>query len=334
MTSVLILGGTRFAGRATAERLLARRCTVTIASRHPLGAPAGAEIVVGERQACLEALSGRRFDTVLDFIAFDGAAPIQTCESVRTGLYVLVSSLWVPRLVPGTGADMHLPEAPWTGAPNLLPVTRSYLAGKAAAEHAVSQLRMTGQKAAAIRIPIMFGSGDRTGRFEFYAQRVGEALLLIDGGANHAQIVWSEDVANVLGAWLLDGHGHTDRSIWVCAPDMGRPVAEWIGSIAEARGVEPVLIPAPSKVLRERLPGYLEAEPLWRESPLDPGGASLFQAAQVEPTRPTQWLRQTPPAAMGSSAVEERMRADELALMSELCRESPALSAFPDHVPT
>ncbi|NQU58726.1 MAG: NAD-dependent epimerase/dehydratase family protein [Rhodospirillales bacterium] len=275
---ILVLGGTRFVGRAVVERLLASGCRVTVLSRRAAMAPENAEAIEGEREEALARLTGRRFDVVLDFICSKAEALDTIFTTIDPGLYVLISSTWVTRL-----NDATVP---------LLDITRSYLTGKASAEAIVARRRQAGERATVLRLPIMWGKGDRTGRFDFYRRRLtdGRALIAIDDAANRAQVAWSEDVARAMAAWVVTGEC-AERGLWEALPDTGTTVREIVTDIATAVGTKPRFVALSSGQLARELPAYLVEEPLWRETPLTITPDNLFTATGIAPTPRATWLR-------------------------------------------
>ncbi|MGZ4434096.1 MAG: NAD-dependent epimerase/dehydratase family protein, partial [Trebonia sp.] len=70
---VLILGGTRFLGRAITDAALGRGNTVTLFNRgvsNP-GLYPGVETITGDRTSDLSALDGRAWDAVIDVAGYD-----------------------------------------------------------------------------------------------------------------------------------------------------------------------------------------------------------------------------------------------------------------------
>lgn len=98
---VLFIGGTGVISSACAELALARGIELTLLNRgksaghHPV--PAGAEVItadIRDRQAAEAALAGRRFDAVVNWVAFT-PDHIETDLALfrgRTGQYVFISS--------------------------------------------------------------------------------------------------------------------------------------------------------------------------------------------------------------------------------------------------
>lgn len=291
--SILVLGGTRFVGRALARSLHAQGHRITVSSRRPQSAPAGVGVEAGERQQAISRMVSRSFqpDLVLDFTAYDAAAVRQAMQGFPQADYLLVSSTWVTRLWPRARADEMAPAS--TPRPADMPeATWNYVRNKALAEAVVAEHAMLESRRRAariVRLPIMWGSDDHTGRLAFYVGRLAQGrLLLVDGGLNRAQIVWSQDVVKLIGAVI-----HNLESLPLLSealPDEGLTVRGWIGLIAAACEFEARCFSIPSAGLRLRCPQYLEHEPLWREQELVVTAANLFVLAGLASTEPGDWL--------------------------------------------
>jgi 2'-hydroxyisoflavone reductase len=96
---ILVLGGTRFAGRAIVETALGRGDTVTMFNRgksNP-GLFPGVETVIGDRTVDLSPLDGREFDAVIDVACYAPESARLSAEAFmdRTGRYVFVSTVSV-----------------------------------------------------------------------------------------------------------------------------------------------------------------------------------------------------------------------------------------------
>jgi nucleoside-diphosphate-sugar epimerase len=281
---ILILGGTRFLGRKVAETLAIKGHELTLLSRRTGSVPPGARQVCAERKAGLDALKGSRFDLVLDFICHDAAAgPADVAASVAPERYVLISSTWVPRLWSGDRADEPGPGS-GRAAANLPPVTMNYLGGKVRAEQAVATLRDAGRDAVSLRLPIMLGEGDHTGRFDFYRHRLadGGPLIAVAGGYNTAQIAVMEDLAQALVRWL-EVADIGDHPIWEGLPGEGRSVRNTLERMATSAGTKARLMDVPVAELARDFPVYLEQEPFWRESALAVTEANIYSAASLVP---------------------------------------------------
>ncbi len=309
---ILILGGTRFLGRRVAETLAAAGHELTLLSRRPGSVPPGARQVCAERGAGLDALKGSRFDLVLDFICHDGDGPADVAASVAPERYVLISSTWVPRLWSGDRADELGPgSAPAAAAAHLPPVTVNYLSGKVRAEQAVAKLRNAGRDAVSLRLPIMLGAGDHTGRLDFYCHRLadGGPLIAVASGRNQAQIAVMEDLAQALVRWV-DMADVGSLPVWEGLPGEGCSVRDILERMAAAAGTTANLVDVPVAELARHFPAYLEQEPFWRESALAVTAANIYAAVGMVPAAFGHGL----PALAASPIID--LRAKELRFLA------------------
>lgn len=280
---VLILGGTRFLGRRVAEALVAAGHDLTLLSRRPGGAPARAHQICAEREPGLTTLQGSRFDLVIDFICYDSEDLKQLAMSLVEKRYVLISSAWLPRLWAGSRAD-EMARNPTSAATQLPNATLKYLSGKLRAEQTLSNLRQTGCKAVSLRLPIILGNGDHTGRSDFYSYRLadGGPLIAVNGAQNRAQIAEVEDLSQAIVRWATEiDIGHFP--VWEALPDEGHSVRTIIETMAAAAGAVAQLVDVPVAELARNLPDYLVQEPFWRESALPPTAANIYAAVGMAP---------------------------------------------------
>jgi len=280
---ILIFGGTRFHGKHVASLLIAAGHELVIFSRRRASFPGNLTQICEDRRVGLQALSGENFDVVLDFICHNGEEPAEVARNIRFGIYVLISSTWVPRLWGGRRADESRPKIA-AKSKNLVPATIKYLTGKVRAEYALEDLRVFGLKAVTLRLPIILGEGDHTGRFAFYADRFadGGPVILVDGGKNLAQIAVMEDLAKALVSWLVKiDIGRYD--IWEALPGNGVPVRDILGQASGGEGRYKCLIDVPMSEIRASIPEYLDVEPFWRETALPVSRANIFTALGLPP---------------------------------------------------
>jgi 2'-hydroxyisoflavone reductase len=172
---LLVLGGTKFLGRATVEAALAKGHEVTLFNRgqtNPDLFPK-AEKLRGDRTEDLSALSGRTWDAVVDPSGYVPGVVRASAEmlSESTGFYLFVSSLSVyadrsRTMVEGNSLET-LGDLP---ADRLLEDYSNYGALKALAEEAVA--RTFPESYANVRPGLIVGPHDPTGRFTYWPHRV------------------------------------------------------------------------------------------------------------------------------------------------------------------
>jgi nucleoside-diphosphate-sugar epimerase len=305
---ILILGGTRFLGRRVAEALAEAGHELTLLSRRPGLALVGARQICAERTAGLATLRLSHFDLVLDFICYDDSSLNQLAASIVMDRYVLISTTWVPRLWSGCRADELVRGAQLLAA-QLPDVTLNYLSGKLRAEQALTKLRQLDCTAVSLRLPIMLGDGDHTGRFNFYRRRLtdGGPLILVEGGQNYAQIAVMEDLARVIVRWSTCADiGRFP--VWEALPGAGRSVRSIIETMVFANGLTPRLVDVPMAELALNLPAYLEREPFWRETALPLTDANIYAAVGMTPAVFGQILTKPEP----STDIDDGLRLHEI----------------------
>lgn len=305
--NILVIGGTRLLGLNLVKHLLTTDNNITVLSRHPEKCPVGVECIGMEREEGLVQLSGRKFDMTLDFIAYDESAPTQVFNCFNPGVYVLISSTWLMRLAPSILADQPVAVVNDACARILPDITYSYLIGKMHAEASVLEMRKKNGSATILRLPIFWGYGEHTGRLDFYRHRImdGAPVICVNGGNNYVQIVWDDDAARVVAAWLYKA---AERPIWEALPDKGTRVRDVIELIAVGLNRKPVLVNVSSKQLSVDLPDYLSEEPLWRETSINMTKSNLFTTIGMKPTPQNKWLCNLVRSGSGAGISELRKK--------------------------
>ena len=176
---LLILGGTRFLGRAVAACGLARGHEVICAARGMAGpVPAGARLIRVDRDEAdgLAALTRETFDAVVDVTRHPGQVRRAVTALRRPGVhwtFVSTVSVYADNRTPGQRAGTALLRDPT--APEVEHSTEeTYGAAKVACEQAV------GDGAFICRAGLIVGPEDPTGRVTYWPARLargGEVLV-------------------------------------------------------------------------------------------------------------------------------------------------------------
>jgi 2'-hydroxyisoflavone reductase len=206
---ILILGGTRFAGRAIVEAALGRGDTVTMFNRgqsNP-GLYPGVETVLGDRTKDLSPLDGREFDAVIDVACYDPATARLSAEAFaeRTGRYVFVSTVSVYASQATTEAQLE--DAPLAVLkPESADFAENYGANKALCEQVITETYC--DRGLIGRPGLISGPHDPTDRFPYWPRRIarGGRVLAPGDPGDLMQVIDARDLA----AFLLDGV-HRDR---------------------------------------------------------------------------------------------------------------------------
>ncbi len=299
-------------GKRVVEHFVSHNAEVTVLSRRTARELRNVNIICADKTVGLNQLSDRHFDLVLDFICYNEKDVYDVASNIVFDAYVMVSSAWLPRLWSGNCA-IELPNKDCIKPRGVSELTFKYLTGKFEAETALKNLRKLGRKAISIRLPIVLGKGDHTGRLEFYLQRMkdGGPLIVIEGGSNIVQIASVKNLAKTLVSWCCN----VDLSlqpIWEALPGPGISVHEFLRCISNTQQGKLFLVPVSIEKLSHYLPSYLEMEPLWRERSLPISRANIFHHTQTEPV----WDENTTNWDLGNYA-SMSLRSEELKFIKE-----------------
>ncbi|MET8086819.1 NAD-dependent epimerase/dehydratase family protein [Micromonospora sp. NPDC005237] len=205
---ILILGGTRFFGRAVARLAVAQGHDVTCAARGVSGVvPTGARFVPVDRDdpAALVSLAGDGFDAVVDVtrqVSHARHALAALADHVGHWSFVSTISVYADNTAPGqTAAHAPLlsPAPPDVDAP-VGPDHRWYGECKVSIERLVREL-MGAQRSFICRAGLIVGAEDPSDRFPYWVRRLanGGEVLAPGRPTDRVQFV---DVADLAG-WLL-----------------------------------------------------------------------------------------------------------------------------------
>lgn len=245
---VLLIGGSGLLGTPAARTLRNAGHDVTVVSRGRHGLVPGVRHVRADRAggaAFAAPLRGERFDLVVDFLAYDGAAVEQVLAlpALADARYALVSTGQVylvanERRPPSREADGELPLMPEPPAGTRDHANWVYGRGKREAEASLrAHAAARGGRDVVLRLPVVQGAGDGTRRLWAYLERLrdGGPLLLPGGGLDPVRFVWAEDVARLLAS--LAGGLSPAGSVYNLAQPDEPPLRELLERAAAALGV-------------------------------------------------------------------------------------------------
>jgi 2'-hydroxyisoflavone reductase len=268
---LLVLGGTKFLGRAAVEAALARGHEVTLFNRgetNPELFPE-AEKLRGDRTAGLAELRGREWDAVLDPSGYVPAVVRDSAEVLAgvTGHYLFISSISVYASLAARNDESrplsNLGEMP---DDRLLEDYSNYGALKALCEEAVADA--FGEVHAIVRPGLIVGAHDPTGRFTYWPHRVarGGEVLAPAPPERRVQFIDVRD----LGSWLVDLAERRAAGAYN-ATHPGHPWGELLETCREVAGSDATFAWVPDSFLVEREVGEWMELPLWIHSPEDAG---------------------------------------------------------------
>lgn len=199
---IIVLGGTKFVGRALVEAALAGGNEVTLFHRGVTNRDLfpEAEHILGDRDGDLGLLAGRSWDVCIDVSGYlprlVGDSAVALRDSVERYIYVSTISVYadlaVPRDESGPLATIEdeTTEEIWKDG--------AYGALKALGERSVAEVY--GERAAIVRPGFIIGPHDHTGRFPWWAHRAarGGEMLVPASLAREFQAIDTRDLADFL----------------------------------------------------------------------------------------------------------------------------------------
>jgi 2'-hydroxyisoflavone reductase len=224
---LLVLGGTRFAGRAIVDEAVRRGHDVTTFTRGLAEPRPGTQALHGDRTrpGDLAQLGKHEWDAVIDTSVL---APAHVGASARVlashaGHYTYLSSLRAYRDWPAAAADEQSPthECPPDAAGDL-----EYPLAKAGSERAVEQF--FGGRCLLVRAGIIVGPHESPPRLPWWLLRIARGGRVVAPGPPERP-VRAVDVRD-LAAWILD---NTRRQI-PGAVDVPGPAGETFGALIDA----------------------------------------------------------------------------------------------------
>jgi nucleoside-diphosphate-sugar epimerase len=229
---LLVLGGTKFLGRAAVEAALARGDEVTLFNRgetNPVLFPE-VEKLRGDRDGDLSALEGREWDAVIDPSGYVPRVVRASAELLRgsVGHYLFVSSCSVYAEPYVAGFDESAPTQELED-PASEEIMRDYGALKMACERVVAGTFPDAHTN--VRAGLIVGPNDPTGRYTYWPLRVSLGGEVLAPGLPERLIQYA-DVRD-LGAWLVEAcaSGATGAFNAACEPVS---FAEMLASCGEA----------------------------------------------------------------------------------------------------
>ncbi|HET8651266.1 MAG TPA: NAD-dependent epimerase/dehydratase family protein [Gaiellaceae bacterium] len=202
---ILVLGGTKFLGRATVEAALNRGHDVTLFNRGTTNAELfpGVEKLRGDRTGDLSTLAGRHWDAVVDPSGYVPHVVRRSAEALdgSVGRYLFVSSISVyADLSAGPSEDSPRADLGDMPVDELLSAYENYGPLKALCEDAAWDV--FGDGATVVRPGLIVGPHDPTGRFTYWPHRVARGGRFVVPAPPEGRVQFV-DVRD-LGRWLVE----------------------------------------------------------------------------------------------------------------------------------
>ena len=268
---LLVLGGTRFLGRATVEEALARGHEVTLFNRGETNAELfpEAEKLRGDRTGDLSALQGGEWDAVIDPSGYLPAVVRASAEALAdaAGHYLFVSSISAyASLASANDEDSPLAELGDMPEDRMLDDHANYGPLKVLCERAVADA--FADRCAVVRPGLIVGAHDGSGRFTYWPHRVarGGAVLAPAPPERQVQFVDVKD----LGRFMLDLSERRAAGAYnVTHP--GLSMGELLETCREVSDSEAAFTWVPDRFLAEHGVGEWMELPLWIHDPEEAG---------------------------------------------------------------
>ena len=265
---VLVLGGTRFLGRAVVDAALAAGHELTLFNRGQTNPDLYRDVeqLHGDRTEDLGELRGRHWDAVVDTSGYVPGVVRAAADALDdVGLYCFVSSVSAYASFAGPVREGD-PEAELGDHPDdqLLPDYANYGALKVLCERAVREV--FGDRALVARPGLIVGPHDPTGRFTYWPHRFarGGDVLVPGPPDRRVQFVDVRD----LGDWIVRSCARGLTGTF----NLTRPGVPW-GELVDACAVTKPATPVwvDDEFLLEHEVGQWMELPLWIANPDDVG---------------------------------------------------------------
>jgi 2'-hydroxyisoflavone reductase len=274
---LLVLGGTRFLGRAAVEEALARGHEVTLFNRgetNPELFPE-AEKLHGDRAdpRTRSVLRGREWDAVIDPSGYVPAVVRASAELLAgaAGHYLFVSSIsaYASQAV-ANDEDSPLAELGDLPGDRLLEDYSNYGPLKVLCEQAVAEA--FGERHATMRPGLIVGAHDPTGRFTYWPHRVARGGEVIAPAPPERKVQFVD--ARDLGRFMVDLSERRAGGTYN-ATHPGLSMGELLETCREVAGSDATFTWVPDRFLVEHEVGEWMELPLWIH---DPEAAGMLDA--------------------------------------------------------
>ena len=268
---MLILGGTRFLGRAVVETALARGHDVTLFNRGETNPDLYPQVekLPGNRDGDLGALAGRDWDVVVDTSGYVPRVVRASSELLadHAGHYVFVSSISVYGDFSEVAREDETPLIRIDDTSDESLEGDRYGGFKALCEQVVADV-FPGHSAR-VRAGLIVGPNDPTGRFTYWPTRVARGGEVLAPGRKGRQVQFI-DVRD-LGAWLVHlGEQKVSGTFNATGPEPPITMGELLETCRAVSGSSARITWVDEDFLREHEVGEWMQLPLWIAETGDP----------------------------------------------------------------
>ena len=262
---LLIIGGTRFLGRALADAALAAGHELTLFNRgqsNPGLFPAVEELH-GNRDGGLDVLAGRQWQAVIDTCGYMPHIVRASAEFLKdaVGRYVFVSSISVYADFATVGMDENAPLGTIEDETVEEITNETYGPLKVLCERAVSEV-MGEERALHIRAGLIVGPYDLSDRFTYWPYRLAKGGDVLAPGSPDApvQIIDVRDLAE----WIIRAvEAGLSGPYNVTGPEYRLTMGQVLNTCRTVSGSDATLIWVSDEFLQENEVGTYVEMPLW-----------------------------------------------------------------------
>ena len=218
--SVLILGGTRFIGKALAFRLSSGNFNVFISSRRTADKDLNVTQITCERSSISNFITDfSSFDFVVDFSGYSA----EDLKGLPGGnpkcSYIFISTEWIERYVRRKGKENNFSKA------NL-----QYIRNKMELEFSLR--KRYGSICQIVRIPKILGSNDHHHRLHFYALRAkNNCCQIVRDDDFEMSFLWVEDFVDAIEGLIEGNLPQEEQCTFVSSPMLYRTFITQINAI-------------------------------------------------------------------------------------------------------
>lgn len=274
---ILIIGGTRFLGRALVEAAQARGHQVTLFNRgksNPDVYP-DIETIRGDREIDLHLLDGRTWDAVIDTCGYTPRIVTLSAQSLKDKAkqYTFISTISVYPIEGTSGRDESAELLPMNGDDLETVTNENYGPLKVLCEQAVETAFP--DHSLIIRPGLIVGPHDPTNRFTYWVTRTAKGGAAIAPPANQAvQFVDARDLAQfTISRIEADAKGVYN----VTGPDYRLTFGKWLETCAQVIDSDVQFHHVGDEFLLENEIGQFMELPLW----VTQGEAESFMSFDV-----------------------------------------------------
>ncbi len=247
---ILMLGGTRFVGRAIAEAAVGAGHQVSMVHRGSAGTglvPGAQDIVIDRMD--LNGLPDEHWDAVIDVSAYVPRAVRIARDALhgRVGRYCLVSSVSVYATEDSSGellTGQITESSPLRSLPD--PLTEEVNGETYGGLKVLCEQELAGMDSLIVRPTYVIGPRDYTGRFPWWVRRIGRggSIVLPEPRDNSLQVIDSRDLAAFVIGALDSGLGDVFN---IAGPEQPLTQESMVKRVAEVLGagdLDPVWVSA------------------------------------------------------------------------------------------